>query len=193
VELHDDLGQRLTGIAFMLKSLELNLKKRKVEEAASAAKIHTIFSEAMNHAKDVARHLTSLNVQDETLSNSLKRLAAQVRGMFKIRCSFRSVGRIPSPPENTSQQLYKIAQEAVTNAIRHAKAKEVELKLSCNADKIVLSIRNTGLPFPSMKDQRPGVGLRIMNYRANLIDAKLELKHPRGGGTVVVCSVPVGS
>src|SRR4051812_4132665 len=95
VELHDDLGQRLTGIAFMLKSLELNLKKKKVQEAENAAKIHTLFTDAMNHAKDVARHLTSLNVQDQNLPSTLKQLAAQVRTMFKISCTFRCEGKIP--------------------------------------------------------------------------------------------------
>jgi len=190
VELHDDLGQRLTGIAFMLKSLELNLKKKKVQEADNAAKIHTLFTDAMNHAKDVARHLTALNVQEQNLSSSLKRLAGQVRTMFKIACSFRSSGKIPPLPENTAQQLYKIAQEAVTNAIRHAKANDVQVHLARKNEQIVLTIRNNGLPFPSMKDQRPGVGLRIMNYRANLVGASLELK-PSARRTVVTCTLPL--
>jgi len=127
------------------------------------------------------------------LPNSLKRLAGQVRAMFKITCSFRSSGEVPTPPENTVQQLYKIAQEAVTNAIRHAKAKQVELKLASSNGKIILSIRNNGLPFPSIKGQHPGVGLRIMNYRANLINASLEVKSAPRGETTVVCSVPVRS
>ena len=190
VELHDDLGQRLTGIAFMLKSLELNLKKKKVREADSAAKIHTLFTDAMNHAKDVARHLTALNVQEQNLSSTLKQLAVQVRTMFKISCSFRSQGRIPPLPENAIQQLYKIAQEAVTNAIRHAKADKVEVRLIGKGGSVILTIRNNGLPFPSMKDQRPGVGLRIMNYRANLVGASLEVK-PSKAATLVTCSLPL--
>jgi len=192
VELHDDLGQRLTGIAFMLKSLELNLKKKKVKEAESAGKIHGLFTAAMNHAKDVARHLTALNVQEKSLPVALKHLAQQVRTMFKIECTFRSTGRIPSLPDNTVQQVYKIAQEAVTNAIRHAKADQVQISLSRRADIVVLSIRNNGLPFPSMKDQRPGVGLRIMHYRANLVSGELEFK-PATDSTTVTCSIPIGA
>jgi signal transduction histidine kinase len=191
VELHDDLGQQLTGIAFMLKSLELNLKKKKIKEADSAAQIHSRFTHAMNHAKDVARHLTSLNVHEQNLRAALKSMAAQVRDMFNISCTFRCMGDIPPQPENTVQQLYKITQEAVTNAIRHGKAKRVQVKLGRMNDKLVLSIRNTGRPFPSLKDQRPGVGLRIMHYRANLIGASLEVKPSPGGGAVVVCLVPV--
>ena len=192
VELHDDLGQQLTGIAFMLKSLELNLKKKKSEEARSAAKIHSLFTDAMNHAKDVARHLTSLNVEEESLPSALKRLAAQARTMFKIDCSFRAEGTVPSLPENTVQQLYKIAQEAVTNAIRHAKADKVLIKLSRKGDTALLSIWNNGLPFPSMKDQHPGVGLRIMRYRANLVSASLEVKGRGNRGTMVSCVLPLG-
>ena len=190
VELHDDLGQRLTGIAFMLKSLELNLKKKKLKEAESAGKIHGLFTNAMNHAKDVARHLTALNVRQKSLPLALKHLARQVRTMFKIDCAFRSNGKIPSLPDNTVQQVYKIAQEAVTNAIRHAKADKVQINLSRRADMVLLSIRNNGLPFPSMKDQRPGVGLRIMHYRANLVNGELEFK-PAPDGTTVSCSIPI--
>jgi len=190
IELHDDLGQRLTGIAFMLKSLELNLKKKKNQEAQSAGKIHSLFTDAMNHAKDVARHLTSLNVQEESMPSALKRLAGQARTMFKIDCTFRTQGKIPSLPENTVQQLYKIAQEAVTNAIRHAKADKVLIKLSRRGEKVLLTIRNNGLPFPSMKDQHPGVGLRIMRYRANLVNAALEVKPVGAKGTVVSCALP---
>jgi len=190
VELHDDLGQRLTGVAFMLKSLELNLKKRKAKEADSASKIHSLFTEAMNHAKDVARHLTALSLHARSLPLALKDLACQVQTMFKIGCSFRANGRIPSLPENTVQQAYKIAQEAVTNAIRHAKAKKVQITLTRRGEAVVLRIRNNGLPFPSMKDQRPGVGLRIMHYRANLVSAALEFK-PARNGTIVSCSMPI--
>lgn len=193
VELHDDLGQRLTGIAFMLKSLELNLKKKKIKDAQSAGKIHSLFTEAMNHAKDVARHLTSLNVQEETLPSALKRLAGQVRTMFKIDCSFRCEGKIPLLPENTVQQLYKIAQEAVTNAIRHAKAGKVQVKLTRRGDNLLLTIRNNGLPLPAMKDQRPGVGLRIMHYRANLVSASLQVKGSPRQGTIVTCLLPLAS
>jgi signal transduction histidine kinase len=131
-----------------------------------------------------------LNVQEQSLPATLKQLAAQVRTMFKISCSFRSAGKIPPLPEATTQQLYKIAQEAVTNAIRHAKANTVQLHLAQKNDHVVLTIRNNGLPFPSMKDQRPGVGLRIMNYRANLVGAALEVK-PSSTATIVTCSVPV--
>lgn len=191
LELHDDLGQRLTGIAFMLKGLELNLKKTNLKEAQHAAKIHALFTDAMNHAKDVARHLTSLNVKEQSLPSALKRLGGQVRTMFKIDCSFCAQGAIPSLPENFVQQLYKISQEAVTNAIRHAKADKVLMKLTRQSDKVVLSIRNNGLPFPAMQNERPGVGLRIMHYRANLVGASLEIKSLGRQGTVVSCSLPL--
>jgi signal transduction histidine kinase len=87
-------------------------------------------------------------------------------------------------------QLYKIAQEAVTNAIKHGKAKKVGISLSNGAEQVILTIQNDGLPFPDLNSQSTGMGLRIMNYRASLIGASLEVKG-MGKGTRVTCSIPV--
>jgi signal transduction histidine kinase len=87
--------------------------------------------------------------------------------------------------------LYKIAQEAVTNAIKHAQAKSVSLRLANGAGKIILTIQNDGMPWPNLKGPSPGMGLRIMNYRASLIGAALEIKGDGPSGTFVICSVPL--
>ena len=88
-------------------------------------------------------------------------------------------------------QLYKIAQEAVTNAIKHGKAKRVGIDLANGSDRIVLTIQNNGLPFPDLKSHSTGMGLRIMNYRASLIGGSLEIKGTGQRGTRVTCSVPL--
>jgi signal transduction histidine kinase len=87
--------------------------------------------------------------------------------------------------------LYKIAQEAVTNAIKHAKSKTICISLANGPNAITLTVHNDGLPFPNLKGPSTGMGLRIMNYRASLIGASLEVKGDGPRGTRVICSVPL--
>jgi len=91
------------------------------------------------------------------------------------------------------RQLYKIAQEAVTNAIKHGKANEVQISLANSGEHVVVKVKNNGLPFPDLKDQNPGMGLRIMRYRANVIGASLDIRANRAEGTVVTCSLPIAA
>src|SRR5205814_7372522 len=103
----------------------------------------------------------------------------------------KAKGHIPSLEPSVVNQLYKIAQEAVTNAIKHGKAKRVGISLSNGSDNVLLKIQNTGLPFPDLKSRSTGMGLRIMNYRSSLIGGTLEIKGTGKSGTKVTCSVPV--
>jgi len=191
LDLHDDLGQQLSGIALMTKGLELKLEKRQADEAQEAAKIHGLINAAMTHASDLARDLATLDWKKNDLPAALHDLAAHAETLFKISCAFKAEGKIPPMEPSTMNQLYKIAQEAVTNAIKHGKAKRVGIDLANGADQIVLTIQNNGLPFPDLKSHSTGMGLRIMNYRASLIGGSLEIKGTGQRGTRVTCSVPL--
>ncbi len=190
LDLHDDLGQQLSGLALMTKGLELKLAKRRAHEASDAAKIHNLVQQAMNHARGLARDLVTLDLKGGDLAAALDGLARHVAEMFKISCRFKAEGNLPSLEANVASQLYKIAQEAVTNAIKHAKAKTVGISLADGADAITLTVHNNGLPFPNLKGPSTGMGLRIMNYRASLIGASLEIKGEGSRGTRVICTVP---
>jgi PAS domain S-box-containing protein len=192
LDLHDDLGQRLSGIALMSKGLELKLARKKAEEEAQdAARIHGLVEEAMSHTSDLAHELAKLDVAKKDLPTALHELAAHARELFHIGCRFTPEGNLPALEANTVTQLYKIAQEAVTNAIKHGKSKRVGITLTNGADRLVLTVQNGGLPFPELHSPSGGMGLRIMNYRANLIGASLEIKALGNRGTVVTCSVPM--
>jgi signal transduction histidine kinase/CheY-like chemotaxis protein len=191
LDLHDDLGQKLSGIALMTKGLENRLVKLKVVEAKEAAKIHVLLQQTMSHASDVAHDLATLDFKENDLPGALSGLAEHVKDLFEISCRFKAEGIIPPIEPATVGQLYKIAQEAVTNAIKHGKAKKVAINLSNGADKLVLTIQNDGLPFPDLRGESAGMGLRIMNYRASLIGASLDVKGAGAHGTRVTCSVPV--
>ncbi len=190
LDLHDDLGQKLSGLALMTKGLERKLSARRAREARDAARIHDLVRQAMNHARDLAHDLATLDAKKQDLPSALGGLAKRAAELFKISCQFKTEGNIPSLEPNTISQLYKIAQEAVTNAIKHAKADRVGLSLANGADKLVLTVRNNGLPFPDLKGHSTGMGLRIMNYRASLIGAALEIKSAGPHGTRLTCSVP---
>ncbi|MCX6927813.1 MAG: response regulator [Verrucomicrobia bacterium] len=190
LDLHDDLGQQLSGLALMTKGLELKLAKRAAPETSDASRIHDLVQQAMNHARSLARDLTTLDWKGADLPVALEGLAQRARELFKISCRFERDKAFPSLEPNIASQLCKIAQEAVTNAIRHAQAKCVGIHLAKGDRQVTLTVRNDGLPFPSLQSPSTGMGLRIMNYRANLIGATLEIKGDGPGGTLVICSVP---
>jgi signal transduction histidine kinase len=175
----------------MTKGLELRLSKHQAQEAGEAARIHGLVQEAMNHASDVAHDLATLGAEEKELPDALRELASRAQELYAISCRFKAAGNIPSLKPNVVTQLYKIAQEAVTNAVKHGKAKRVGIDLSNGSDKIVLTIQNSGLPFPDLNVKGTGMGLRIMNYRASVIGASLEIKGTRPDGTRVTCSLPV--
>jgi two-component system sensor histidine kinase UhpB len=190
LDLHDDLGQKLSGVALMAKGLQLKLAKQKSSDAKDAEKIHKLIQQAMDHASDVAHDLATLDFQENDLRVALKGLAAHAKDSFGISCRLQT-DNVPPLESTTVRQLYKITQEALTNAIKHGKAKRVSIALSVESDMLLLKIRNTGVPFPSVVSQNAGMGLRIMNYRASLIDAKVEIGPGRPDGTIVTCTVPM--
>ncbi len=192
LDLHDDLGQQLSALALMTKGLELKLAKRRAREASDAARIHNLVQQAMNHTRELAHDLATLDLKGDDLPAALDGLAQQATGLFKISCQFERNGSVPPLDSSMASQLYKIAQEAVTNAIKHGKARKVAIKLSCNGGELGLTVLNTGLPFPDLDGKSTGMGLRIMNYRASLIGGSLTVQAagPRGGA-VVTCVVPL--
>jgi PAS domain S-box-containing protein len=192
LDLHDDLGQKLSGVALMAKGLQLKLSKEHSKDSREAGKIHRLIQEAMAHASDVAHDLATLDFREKDLPAALKELAVHAKASFKISCRITSDEFIPPLDPNVVCQLYKITQEALTNAIKHGKTRKVGISLSAESDGLFLTIRNSGIVFPSVVTRTAGMGLRIMNYRANLIDALLEIKPGRPDGTIVTCSVPLG-
>lgn len=193
LDLHDDLGQKLSGVALMMKGLELKLARRNPAEAREAGKIHDLVHQAMNHASDLARDMATLDTARRDLPGALRDLAGRVRELYGVPCKFSAEGAAPALDPSTITQLHKIAQEAVTNAIKHGKARRVDLLLAGTPGQLALSVHNTGLPFPDLQDNAAtGMGLRIMNYRASLLGATLQIKAAPGGrGTIVTCLLPL--
>ena len=134
-----------------------------------------------------------LDLEKKTLPEALGKLAAHAKELFGIACQFTHQGTPPPLDPNSVMQLYKIAQEALTNAIKHGKATRATISLAAQPTKLTLQIRNNGLPFPALRSHSTGMGLRIMNYRASLIGASLDIKAKGAQGTLVTCSIPIES
>jgi signal transduction histidine kinase len=190
-DLHDDLGQKLTGASMMIKGLEQRLVDGPPLCLIEVRKIHALMEDIINHTHNLAHQFSSLDVKGDDLATVLKGLAMNVKRMFEIHCAFSVRGHLPELPKHTTVQLYKIAQEAVSNAIKHGKAAQVTVSLVREDDQLVLSIKNDGLPFSPPAGAKTRMGLRIMNYRASTIGAQLEIKPLEKSGTVVTCSLQV--
>jgi len=190
IDLHDDLGQHLNGIALLLEALELKLSKKSDSAATEVGRIQALLLKTINHAHDLAQDLASVNVQGKDLSSALKDLCCHAKTMFEISCRCVSEGTIPPLESNVVSQLYKIAQEALTNAIKHGKAKHVQIHLSHASDKLTMTVRNNGEPFPEAIDHSNRMGLRIMQYRAHVVGATVQVKADGAKGTIVTCVMP---
>jgi PAS domain S-box-containing protein len=192
-ELHDDLGQQLTGIGFVAKALESRLAAQFLPESCDAARIVQGVTNAINQTRALSKGLYPVELEESGLPPALDQLAAYVRDTFGVASSFSCSCAVPLPG-GVAIHLYRIAQEAVSNAVRHGNASRIEISLSSWSDGMSLRIANNGAPLETagMPDSS-GMGLRIMKYRADLIGAQLEFcGAPHGGMTVgVTFSNPV--
>ncbi len=171
LNLHDDMGQKLTGIALMMKGLQVSLARSRSADAREAAKIHKLIQETMSQTRDLSHDLVTIDAHETNLVSALERLVSRVQRTFDISCRFRHETAAPPLDAGVVSQLYKITQEAVTNAIKHGTARNVEITLTNGTGRLLLEIRNDGAPFPSVLSANAGIGLHIMSYRANMIRA----------------------
>lgn len=190
IDLHDELGQHLNGIALMMKGLELKLEKKGLAEKAEAHKIQSLIFKTIDRAHDVAHDLASVDLDGDDLKSVLSSLVKHTEKVFAVECRAKFCEGTPATGKNIVSQVYKIAQEAITNAVKHGRAKHVEVELAQAGDKLLLTIRNDGLRFDEPKQSTDRMGLRIMKYRANLVGGTLEIRPQEKEGTVVQCTVP---
>jgi signal transduction histidine kinase len=189
-DLHDDLGQKLTGASMMVKALEHALSAQKHPSATDAARIHELIDQIIHHTHNLAHEFGSIAPAGDDAGMVLETLATNVRKMFSIKCTFSCDGEVPTLAHDTCVQLYKIAQEAVSNAIKHGRARHVNITLENQGHRLLLKIRNDGMPFSEPAAAKDRMGLKIMNYRASTIGGSIEFK-PERNGTLVTCSLKV--
>lgn len=183
-DLHDDLGPHLIGIEGLIKVLENNLKGTGHEKAGLASQISKLIKEAVQKTRQFARDLCPVYLVDHGLESALKELAENTKSIFGIQCRFYCRKPVPIADHTVSNHMFRITQEAVHNAIKHGKAKRVNISLKMDKKQIELSIKDNGRGIPK-KITSKGMGLRIMGFRAKMIDAILDIRKAPKSGTLV--------
>jgi len=190
-DLHDGLGQHLTGIAFMAKAHEARLAGRCRPEAADAAKIVKFVSEAIYKTRELARGLLPVVSDAQGLMSALQLWASEVEDLFRITCRFECGRPVLIHDVTTATHLYHIAREAVNNAVKHGEPQNIVIQLNAERDRGTLLIEDDGRGIPEFPAGNQGMGLHIMNYRAGMIGGSLEVRRAGSGGTVVLCNFPL--
>ena len=191
--LHDGLCQHLTGIELLSRVLEQNLVKTSHPGAAQAGKIAEHMREAIAQTRELARGLSPVGVDSDGLMSALQQLTVTVSNLFQVDCRFECAEPILVGDNGAATHLYRIAQEAINNAIKHGKAREVSVRLRRDASSVQLVVTDHGAGFPKDLPRNGGMGLQIMKYRAGMIGASLEIRPANGRGTSVVCTFKPGA
>jgi signal transduction histidine kinase len=189
-DLHDDLGQQLVGISYMSHLLANSLAASASPEAEQARKINEALKHALALTRSLARGLHPVALKSGGLLAAMADLAERTADIFQIRCEFTGPAEEPDLPENKATHLYRIAQEAVTNAVNHGKASRIRIAVDSQAGQTTLTVADNGCGMPAKTSpRRRGMGLRIMQYRARAIGGALDITTTGTGGTIVTCAV----
>ena len=188
-DLHDDLGQILTGTGFLCELLIKNLSEKSIPEAADAREIFKLITEAKEHTRVLSRGLCPVDIGLGGITTAIKQIADNTEKVFGITCTFDCDSDIVIEDSTVETQLYYIAQEAVTNSIKHGKAENLNIELKKAGKKIHLRIRDDGIGIPEKIDLTRGLGMRIMFYRAGVIGASIDIYSNDERGTTVSCTM----
>lgn len=189
-DLHDGLGQMLTGIGLIANGLARRLESKNNPLAPEMAEIAGMVREADQYARALARGLVPVEIELGGLNGALERLSENAQRLFGITCSLSVRGTFAVEDLDVAMHIYRIAQESVSNAVRHGHADTVRIVLSLSEEQIRLRVQDNGSGFVHDPHDLPrGMGLRIMHYRANILGGALEIRSVPGQGTSVTCTV----
>ena len=190
-DLHDGLCQHLTATAMAGQVLGEKLAARALAEAKDAGEIVRLIEEGIAMTRNMAHGIAPLEMESEGLTIALRGLAANVSRTSKIACTLEC----DSPPliadADAATHLYRIAQEAVQNALRHGRPRQIVMSLSRVRDRAELTIEDDGAGLPENWQSGRGLGTRIMAHRAAMIGGALSIEPNPTGGTFVTCSFPL--
>lgn len=192
-DLHDGLCQHLTGIAFACQAMINELADAEPKRAGRLEKIRTMVDEAIGQARRLARGLQPVFVGQHGLPSALKELSRHAQELFDVSCRFTCDHDVPDVDQPAATHLYRIAQEAITNAVRHGRAERILVRLSASQGQLRLSVRENGVGMATVPGEGRGMGLHIMRYRAGVIGASLTIESRPGAGTTVTCTLPTNS
>jgi PAS domain S-box-containing protein len=190
-ELHDGLCQNLAGIAALSATLARKLAARNDPAHAAAAEITVLLQQTIGDARDLARGLNGAGLAQTGLAAALEVLAANVEALHTVTCAFACDRLFPRLDPTVETQLYRIAQEALSNAVAHGRGSRIDVSLRLRAGSGSLRIRDDGVGIPRGASASAGMGLNTMYYRARLIGGRLRARRAKPRGSVVACTFPL--
>lgn len=187
--LHDSLCQHLTGTTLAAQVLEEKLAARQLPETAEAGQVVGLIEEGINLSRKLAKGLYPVEVSSDGLMLALEEYAATTSELFKVTCRFECDSPVLIHETATAGHLYRIAQEAVGNAIKHGKAKNILITLAVSEESTLLSVTDDGVGLPDPLPRQRGMGLRIMAHRSDMINATFFARRNVLGGTDITCEL----
>lgn len=192
-ELHDGLGQQLTGICYMIQALQAKLQKASPAAARELERLGSLMQQSIDQSRDLAKGFYPVELERLGLLIALQEICAKMRQRSNICCVVESDGdplcsNLKGP---VAIQIFRIAQEAMHNAIKHSQAKRVVARLASTNGHIILTVKDDGIGFNAHARTKKGMGLAIMQYRARMVDGTLDIRTTDEGGVVVTCSAPL--
>jgi PAS domain S-box-containing protein len=189
IELHDNLGQILHGAYYLSTELKDRLKKREVPEAAELKRIIDSLSHATELVRDLSHGLQPVSPMPDGLVVALRELAEHVRKTYGLKARFVCPEPVVVSNAKVATHLYRIAQEAVSNAVKHSKCERISLWLKSAEGRVILGVRDDGRGLGPTANHQKGIGLKVMHYRAHAINGSIAMQHIARGGTEVVCTI----
>jgi two-component system, LuxR family, sensor kinase FixL len=188
-DLHDTICQYLVGIQFMCSVLVERLAAKELSETPSVKRIAELTGQALSVARRIAHGLFPVELKEDGLELALKEWASQQESQFGVTVLVHCPSHTPSIDNETATHLFRIAQEAANNAIRHGKATHLDVDLAISDETTSLTVQDNGRGFLEGSGGQRGMGLNIMKYRATIIGGTLSIQRANDGGTTVVCSL----
>lgn len=192
-ELHDGLGQRLTAAALAADALAESLAAGDRAEAARAAEMARQLRAAITETRQLSHGLAPVGIEQGGLGNALAELAETINVTGKVRVVFEQEPANLTCFGEPANHLFRIAQEAVNNALKHAGPGEIRIDLRRHANRLVLEVEDDGEGMPETLPPDAGMGLRVMQHRAHLLGGHLALSAATAGGTLLRCEIPFES
>ena len=187
-DLHDGLSQHLRGIAYLSHVLQKDLAQESLPEAKDASRITQLLNKAILEAHSLAQGLFPTALEADGLMSALKELASSIKTIYKISCRLMCPKPVLIDKGSVAMHLYRIAQEAVQNAIKHGKATRVVIRLTQTGEDVELAVKDNGRGLPKHFGKSKGMGLKIMDHRARMIGAELRVQRAVVG-TLLTCSL----
>ncbi len=192
-ELHDSTGQELAALGLLAEGLVEALTKASAAEAVLASKVADGLNRVLGQVRALSRGLIPVEVDAAGLMAALAELASRTSELHGVTCTFECREPVLVEDNQTATHLYRIAKEAVTNALKHSRAKNITISLEKVERFVKLHIQDDGVGLPREPLENKGMGLKIMRYRAGLINAGLSVGPAEPVGTLVSCTLNKGA